>query len=215
MTNDEGRDHSSLVVGRSSLLLDLVRSRRSIRRYDGRPVPRELIEQLLEAAIWAPSAHNRQPWRFAVVTDAEVKARLAAAMGERLRADLARDGVPPDAIEHDAARSYARITSAPVVILVCLSMADMDVYPDTRRKKAEYTMAVQGTAMAVQNLLLAAHVAGLGACWMGAPLFCPDTVGETLDLPADWEPQALITLGWPAETRQKDRFPLSTRLIYR
>jgi nitroreductase len=76
-------------------------------------------------------------------------------------------------------------------------------------------MAVQGTAMAVQNLLLAAHVAGLGACWMGAPLFCPDTVGETLDLPADWEPQALITLGWPAETRQKDRFPLSTRLIYR
>jgi coenzyme F420-0:L-glutamate ligase/coenzyme F420-1:gamma-L-glutamate ligase len=213
-TKDEERNCSSSVVGRLPLLLDLVRSRRSIRRYDGQPVPRELIDQLLEAAIWAPSAHNRQPWRFAVVTGTEVKARLATAMGARLRADLARDGVSPDAIERDTTRSYARITGAPVVILVCLSMADMDAYPDTRRKRAEYTMAVQGTAMAVQNLLLAAHAAGLGACWMCAPLFCPDIVRETLDLPADWEPQALITLGWPAETRQKDRFHLSTRVVY-
>ena len=51
-------------------------------------------------------------------------------------------------------------------------------------------MAVQSTAMAVQNMLLLAHAEGLAACWMCAPLFCPDTVRAALDLPADWQPQA-------------------------
>jgi len=69
--------------------------------------------------------------------------------------------------------------------------------------------------MAVQNFLLAAHTAGLGACWMCAPLFCGSTVRKTLGLPTDWEPQALISLGWPAETRHKSRFPLTTRVVYR
>lgn len=60
-------------------------------------------------------------------------------------------------------------------------------------------MAVQGAAMAAHNILLAAHATGLGACWMCAPLFCPQVVSEALTLPDDWEPQALITLGFPAE----------------
>ena len=66
--------------------------------------------------------------------------------------------------------------------------------------ESEHTMAVQGTAMAAQNLLLAAHAAGLGACWMCAPLFCPDAVVAELALPADWEPQGIVTLGHPAES---------------
>jgi nitroreductase len=75
----------------------------------------------------------------------------------------------------------------------------MDCYPDERRSRAERAMAMQGTAMAAQNLLLAAHAAGLGACWMCAPLFCPDTVAATLALPQDWEPQAIVTVGYPAD----------------
>jgi F420 biosynthesis protein FbiB-like protein len=73
----------------------------------------------------------------------------------------------------------------------------MDYYPDARRQAAERLMAVQSVAMAVQNLLLAAHAEGLGACWMCAPLFCPDAVRSALSLPEDWEPQALVTLGYP------------------
>jgi coenzyme F420-0:L-glutamate ligase/coenzyme F420-1:gamma-L-glutamate ligase len=61
-------------------------------------------------------------------------------------------------------------------------------------------MAVQSTAMATQNLLLAAHAEGLGACWMCAPLFCPDRVAEALRLPKGWDPQALVTLGRPANS---------------
>jgi F420 biosynthesis protein FbiB-like protein len=164
--------------------------------------------------MWAPSAHNRQPWRFAVAEAAPVKRRLARAMGARLRADLEADGVPAAVIEKDVGRSYERMTGAPVLVVVCLSMADMDSYPDERRQRNEWIMAVQSTAMAGQNLLLAAHALGLGACWMCAPLFVPGLVRTTLSLPDDWEPQGLITLGYPAETREKTRTPLQTRVLF-
>jgi F420 biosynthesis protein FbiB-like protein len=192
------------------MLTDWVRERRSIRRYRPEPLPAGTIERLLDAARFAPSAHNRQPWRFAVVQDAAEKARLAAAMGARLRADRLADGDETAAVERDVDRSHARITSAPVAIAACLTLADMDHYPDPRREAAERTMAVQSTAMAMQNLLLLAHAEGLAACWMCAPLFCPDTVKVALDLPADWEPQALVTLGFPATPgRPRERRPLA------
>jgi F420 biosynthesis protein FbiB-like protein len=130
-------------------------------------------------------------------------------MGDRLRRDRLADGDPVDAIEQDVARSYARITGAPVAIVVALDMSDMDHYPDDRQR-AERTMAVQSTAMATQNLLLAAHAEGLGACWMCAPLFCPDVVIEALSLPKGWEPQAIVTLGEPAAPgKPATRRPLS------
>lgn len=173
--------------------------RRSIRRYTKAPVPDDIIKRVLEAAIEAPSAHNRQPWRFAVLKGAAGKHRLAEAMARRLREDRSRDGDPSELIEQDVARSISRITGAPLAILVCLTMEDMDVYPDARRAGAEHQMAVQGTAMAMQNLLLAAHTAGLGAAIMCAPLFCPEAVRAALGLPAAWEPQALITMGFPAD----------------
>lgn len=175
----------------------LVADRRSIRRYEASTIPAETLDRVLAAARWAPSAHNRQPWRFAILTPFHWKDRLARAMGDRLRRDRLADGDPPAAIDQDVARSYARITGAPVAIVVALDMADMDRYPDDRRR-AEYTMAVQSAAMAVQNLLLAAHAEGFGACWMCAPLFCPDVVSEALALPKGWEPQAIVTLGLPA-----------------
>lgn len=165
----------------------------------------ETIDRLLEAAIWAPSAHNRQPWRFAVITGATEKSRLAKAMGVRLRADRTADGDPADEIEQDIKRSYARLTGAPVLIVLCTSMVDMDSYPDQRRARNEETMAIQSTAMAGQNILLMAHAMGLGACWLCAPLFVPDLVRKTLELPSDWEPQGLITLGYSAQSRVRTR----------
>ncbi len=197
-----------------SELLAVVRGRRSIRRYTPAPVSRAAIEHALEAARWAPSAHNRQPWRFAVVIDPAQRAGLAGAMGQRFRTDLLADGLSPDAVEAQVARSVQRITTAPALIAVFLSMRDMDYYPDERRQQAERTMAVQSTSLAVQNLLLALHIQGLGACWMCAPLFCPEVVRDALDVPADWEAQALITVGEPAEQREKDRDPLETKVLW-
>lgn len=194
---------------------EVVLTRRSIRAYQNRPIPLVVIEEILTLAMWAPSAHNRQPWRFVVVQSPARQEQLARAMGERLRADLTADGVPPDVIEQDTQRSYTRMTSAPVMVCLCMSMIDMDTYPDPKRSQAERVMATQSTAMAGQNLLLAAHAVGLGACWMCAPLFCPDVVQAVLELPSDWEPQALITLGYPAQERERTREPLETRTLWR
>lgn len=195
-------------------LFDLIKNRRSIRRYSQAPIPSEAIWQLLEAAAWAPSAHNRQPWRFAVLTNFADKERLAAAMGARLRADRTADGDDPEDIERDVSRSYARLTGAPALIVVCLSMEDMDSYPDPGRARNEWVMAAQSVAMAAQNLLLLAHAQGLGACWLCAPLFVPGLVRDTLQLPKDWEPQGLITLGHPAQTTDKPRHPLETKVKF-
>ncbi len=200
---------------RTHSLRDVIFNRRSIRRYRPESVPHQIIEDLLQSAIWSPSAHNRQPWRFAVVESQAQKEQLAQAMGARLRRDLTADGVPTEVIEADAGRSYSRITNSPVLIILCLSMVDMDVYADERRNHQEYIMAVQSVAMAGQNILLAAHDVGLGACWMCAPLFCSDVVKDELKLPDDWQPQALLTVGYPAETREKTRKPLETSVMWR
>lgn len=199
----------------SAWLRGLMTERRSIRRYTAQPIDPVLLTELLDLATWAPSAHNRQPWRFCAVTRDATKQALSAAMGARWRADLCADGADPAFIERRVAVSHARITGAAALVVAALCMADMDDYPDPLRAAAEKTMAVQSVALACQNLLLAAHAYGLGACWMCAPLFVPELVCATLDLPADWEPQALITLGYPAESKVKDRVPLAERLIWR
>jgi coenzyme F420-0:L-glutamate ligase/coenzyme F420-1:gamma-L-glutamate ligase len=189
-------------------------SRRSIRHYLPTPIPENLIEQILTAAVWAPSAHNRQPWRFAVIENEGKKHQLARDMGARLRTDLKADNIPDEIIEKDVRRSYQRMTEAPMLILLSMSMADMDSYPDEKRQRNEWLMAIQSTALAGQNLLLAAHALGLGACWMCAPLFCPDVVKHCLSLPDDWQPQALITVGYPADQKVKTRHPLENCTVF-
>jgi F420 biosynthesis protein FbiB-like protein len=202
-------DTSSARASDKDSFARLVMGRRSIRRYRPEPVDAALVERILAQATWAPSAHNRQPWRFAVV--AQTKRRtLADAMAARLQRDRLADGDDPGIVAADATRSIARLTEAPVLVLVSLTMSEMDRYPDQRRAHAEFLMAVQSTAMAVQNLLLAAQSEGLGSCVLCAPLFCPDTVLDALDLPRDCQPQCLITLGWPANAgKTASRRPLS------
>jgi len=170
---------------------------------------------MLNAAIWAPSAHNRQPWRFVVIEKPDTKEHLATSMGARLQRDLSADHVPQNIIDTDVNRSYDRITSAPVIIVVCMTMIDMDVYSDEKRNHAERMMAIQSSAMAGQNLLLMAQDLGLGACWMCAPLFCPEVVQDALELPIDWQAQGMITLGFPAQTREKTRKPLESSTLWR
>jgi coenzyme F420-0:L-glutamate ligase/coenzyme F420-1:gamma-L-glutamate ligase len=181
----------------------LARDRHSVRRFRDTPVARNLLERIIGAALQAPSAHNRQPWRFLVLTQRADRELLAAAMSERLRRDRARDGDHSAAIEQDIARSWMRITGAPAVVVLCLTMDEMDQYPDSRRSEAEYQMAVQSTAMAGENILLAAHAEGLGGCWLCAPLFSGQEVRQAFNLPASWMPQGLILLGYPQDESRK------------
>ncbi len=177
---------------------ETIRGRRSVRAFRPEPLTREQIEAVLEAARWAPSPHGRQPWRFVVVATPEGRARLAAAMGEEWRQQLALDGQVAALIEDRFRKSHARITGAPVVIVPCLYLEELDVYPDAERQAAETTMAVQSLGCAVQNMLLAAYAQGFDGGWMCAPLFCQPAVRAALGLADTLHPHALIPLGYPA-----------------
>lgn len=188
-----------------------LRTRRSIRRFKTDLIPDSVIERILTTATYAPSAHHRQPWRFAVVTDAaqSVKEKLADAMAIEFQRDLEADALSPDDIEKKVTRSRDRIISAPLVIILSVDMTDMDIYPDRRRKKAEYIMATQSAANAGMQLLLAAHAEGLGSVWVCSPLFAQETVQNILNLPKSWEPQAMYLLGYSAEIPQpRERKPI-------
>jgi F420 biosynthesis protein FbiB-like protein len=197
-------------------LLTLMRRRRSVRRFRPAPVAEAQVRRVLEAARLAPSAHNRQPWRFVVLAEETQRARLADAMAARLRADRLADGADPQDVEADAARSRGRLIQAPCAILVCLTLQAMDRYPDPRRSAAEERMAVQSVAMAGENLLLAAAAEGLAACWMCAPLFAPQEARRALGLPDEWDPQGIVLLGEPAEDpRLRGRLSLEEVTLWR
>lgn len=177
-----------------------LRGRRSVRRFRPEPVPDETIRRLLDTAIQAPSAHNDQPWRFAVVREQESRIRLAAEMSQVFESDLTRQGMPADEITARLDRSRRRILETPVLIVLCLDDSGRIPQASERREQAEARMTVQSAALAGLQLLLAAHAEGLGGVWTCGPLFAPDAVRAALDLPEAWQPQAMLLLGWPAET---------------
>jgi coenzyme F420-0:L-glutamate ligase/coenzyme F420-1:gamma-L-glutamate ligase len=183
-----------------------LRTRRSIRRFKPDLVPDSVIQDILATAVYAPSAHNRQPWRFCILRDLSVKTRLAEAMAGDFQRDLVNDGVALEKIEAQVKRSRERITSAPAAILLCLDISEMDSYPDEKRNKAEYMMAVQSVAAAGLQLLLAAHAEGLGGVWACWPLFAQETICKTLNLPQKWEPHGMFFVGYSEyvpETRER------------
>lgn len=193
-----------------------LRSRRSVRRFLPDPVPGAVLQRVLESACWAPSAHNRQPWRFVVLSTFESREKLVTAMHASFQEDLAADFLPEEEIKKRLQRSRSRILGAPVGVLICVEPAVMDQYPDAARQAAEDLMAAQSAALCAGTLLLAAHGEGLGGVWMCAPLFAPQVVLQALDLPGTWRPQALILLGYPAEIPgPRPRLPVADVVVFR
>ncbi|MGQ9719182.1 MAG: nitroreductase family protein [Nitrososphaerales archaeon] len=195
--------------------LNFIKSRRSAKRLRLSPISEEIIEEILDVATSAPSAHNAQPWRFIVITNQNVKLRLAEAMAQAWQGDLLKDGLSSEEVKKIINTSIERTMNASVLIMACLTMDDMDKYFDERRKRAEYLMAVQSVSAAMQNLLLAVHAKGLGACWRCAPLFCTDCVREILRIPKSFDPQALIEIGSRTERlKRSTRKPLKDVIRY-
>ena len=152
-------------------VFEAIKTRRSIRSFtEEEEVSEEEIKKILDAARWAPSAGNIQPWIFIVVRDPKRKRRLS-----------------------EAALNQLFIEEAPVVIVVC---ADQERSGRVYGKRGIDLYCIQDTAAAIQNLLLAAHALGLGACWVGA--FNEAAVGHALNIPAGVRPVSIIPIGRPA-----------------
>ncbi len=195
-------------------LAAIIQGRRSVRAFLDRPVPRSIVERALAAAAWAPSPHGRQPWRFAVIEQEARRMALADAMAAAWEAQLRLDGQSEEIMQIRLQKSRERLATAPVLVLACLYLADLDVYPDPDRQAAETTMAIQSLGAAVQNLLLTVYAEGLDAGWICAPLFCPDVVRAALGLDAALIPHALILIGYAAKDPvRRPRRPLDELIV--
>ena len=180
-----------------SPLTDALNQRRSIRKYQNKVVPKEIILNVLIAAGCAPSAHNSQPWRFIIVENPSVKRELAERMAKELVLDLTSDGYTVD--QKMQTERMQRFANAPALVIACLTMDNLRKFPDEQRQKVERDLASESIGAALQNLLLTASDSGLGACWYCAPAFCKSTVREVLKIPQEVEPSALVILGYPDE----------------
>jgi nitroreductase len=161
-------------------VFEAIKSRRSIRKFKSTPLARETLELLLDAARWAPSGGNLQPWIFIVVTN------------EATRAALAR-----------AAYEQEFVAQAPAVIAVVAAPPENSPYGERGRT----LYCLQDTAAAVQNVLLTAYALGLGTCWVGA--FDEGAVAAVLGVGPGERPVALIPVGEPAQKRTSTRKPLA------
>jgi nitroreductase len=185
-----------------------MRERRSIRTFKADPVPRGIVLRLIEAAITAPSASNKQPWKFLIVEGRDVIDDVAGIV--RRAVDEVALSVPKES--QDAFRAYGdyftRFEKAPLVIVPIykpMTILSNLVGPDlpTARRQAisemEKDSGLAGTAMALQNMLLVAHEMGLGASGMTGPLLAHEELRARLDVPSAWKILALVPVGYPDE----------------
>ncbi len=179
------------------LLNDIIKKRRSVRRYLPQTVPREIVLEVLVAAGWAPSAHNSQPWRFIILENPSVKRELAEAMVVDWTSDAEKDGTKVDVKMRQ--ERIDRFANAPTLVLACTTMDGLRKFPDQKRQMFERDLAQQSLGAAMQNVLLTAHDLGLGACWFCAPGFCKGTVRRVLSIPEAVEPEAFFIMGYPAD----------------
>lgn len=162
--------------------LEAIRTRRSVRVFRPDPIPPEALALVLEAARWAPSGLNNQPWRFVTVLAPPTREALAALT------------------------KYGRILrSAPAAVAVLL-----DTETSYHREKD-----LQALGAATQNLLLAAHATGLGACWLGEILNRRLEAEAALDIAPPLELAAVVALGYPATERPGNpgRLPLTALIV--
>jgi coenzyme F420-0:L-glutamate ligase / coenzyme F420-1:gamma-L-glutamate ligase len=195
-----------------------IEARRSIRAFRSEPVPRAALDGVVTAACLAPAPHHSRPWRWVIVDTPDAKTALAHGMGERWRSDLAGDGVADTRIDELVTASHVKLTSAPALVIGCLTWEGLDRYPDPARQRAEWGMALLSLGAAVENLMLAAADAGLASCWVAAPIFCPEEARDALELPADWLPHALVLVGRPDpayEGRPRPPVPLDDLRAFR
>ena len=174
-----------------------VEARRSIRAFRPEPVDRGELDAIVEAACLAPAPHHSRPWRFVVVDTDDARQALADGMGARWRRDLLADGVPETRIDELVDASHRKLTGAPACVVGCLTWDGLDRYPDERRRRAEWGMALLSLGAAVENLMLAAAERSLASCWVAAPIFCPEEARDALELPEEWLPHALVLVGVP------------------
>lgn len=151
-------------------VLDAIKTRRSVRKYKKESISEEQVTQIVEAGRWAATKGNKQPWKFIILSDAQIRNDLAKTLS-----------------------TGKFLSEAPLGIAVVVNPED-------------HIHAVQDGAAATQNMLLAAHALGLGACWISAyDMGFEGDAKRILGIPDDERLLSVISVGHPAETPQKEK----------
>jgi coenzyme F420-0:L-glutamate ligase/coenzyme F420-1:gamma-L-glutamate ligase len=176
---------------------DVLAARRTVREFTAAPVDPAAVRRAVAAAITAPAPHHSTPWRFVILESAQARRTLLDDMRAAWVADLRGDGFTPEQITRRLRRGEP-LYAAPLLIVPCLHAEAAHTYPDQRRNASEREMFVVAMGAAVQNLLVALAVEGLGSCWVSSTMFCREATRAALSLPPDWDPMGAVGVGHPA-----------------
>ena len=176
---------------------DVLAARRTVRDFTGDPVDPAAVTRAVAAAITAPAPHHSTPWRFVLLESAAARTALLDEMLAAWISDLRGDGFTEDQIARRVRRGEP-LRRAPLLIVPCLHAEAAHRYPDDRRNAAEREMFLVAMGAAVQNLLVALAVEGLGSCWVSSTMFCRPVATRALGLPPGWEPMGAVGVGHPA-----------------
>jgi len=182
----------------------VMKRRRSIRKYLDKEIPKSVLEEVIETALWAPSGMNRQDWEV-VVVGGELRERLVeiiAKTQKQIRPHL--EGLFPEKIIKISLQVFKNLGGAPVAILIYVPKQipfvdpDMDEVERYHLEFARYNRLLSASAL-IQNLLLAAYAKGLGTCWMTGPKYAERAISELLGI-EDKELVAVIPIGYPDQS---------------
>ena len=206
-------------------LTKLIKTRRSIRLFQDKPVPEALLVQAIETATWAPNGGNAQNWRFFIILDRKVINAIADAIQADLKTmmswpEMANSG--PAGPRPGNPQPGNPLSTAPALIVVTTTrpsnpMADAMAKRAKNDPKAKQMLEglqivaawAQSTSAAVAYLMLVLHQMGLGTLWMTGPLHAKTDIEKLLKLPAGLEVVTLVPVGYPAENPNKDRKPVT------
>lgn len=191
-------------------LMETIENRRSIRKFSERPIPREELERVLQAAIEAPSAKNRQPWRF-VVLSGKSKEQMLGAMREGIIREREGDGLLPASRRFLSGADYtvSIMEQAPVVVFVLNTEPHFLGRDSTMEDQLFEAANLQSIGASIQNLLLAAQNRGLGSLWICDIFFAYRELSAFLK--TQQQLVAAVALGYPEEApRHRPRKKLAS-----
>ena len=196
-------------------IIEILKNRRSYKlSFSTKDVDRNLIEECIELACWAPSAHNGQFWRYIILEKGILRERLINKMNEKLRNDLMNDGINGEVIKEKVNKTRNKFIDSPFLILLCLDVKDLEKYKDTERTQNELFLGIQSISCSATYLLLTFEMKELAACWYCAPLFAKEVIKNVLKLPTSYIPMAFFTVGYPQKRVKAPKRKILKEIIY-
>ncbi len=215
---------SSAIDDTYDLLIKIVTERRSIRRFKPHIPEKELLLKMLEAARYAPSATNLQPWKFFVITNPDVKHQMEKVVSNKIDSldttNLARAMGNAENVKTFSREYFLFFRKAPAVVATFFKpypvAASLGYESNSDSEEKMRMLGIESASAAVQNMLLAAHALDLGTCWLDGPLIARKELEELLNVDEPWRLMCLVAVGYPenvpAPVRRK-KLKLISRFI--